>query len=91
MWEIKLKATNMINKQRLINTDSGLVITRGKGRRGVVDRDKEGQKFSERRKHTSEHTMQCTYDVLLNCTPETYLILLTNFTLIILMKNKKKI
>lgn len=32
-----------------------------------------------------EHTMQCTYDVLLNCIPETYL--LTNVTQLTLIKN----
>ena len=37
-----------------------------------------------------EHTIQCTHDILQNCTPETYIILLTNATPINLM-NKKKI
>lgn len=33
-----------------------------------------------------EQTMQYAYDALLNCTPETYLILLTNVTPIISIK-----
>ena len=33
-----------------------------------------------------EHTLQCTYDVLQNCTPETYIILLTNVTQKIFLK-----
>ena len=35
-----------------------------------------------------EHTMQYTHDALLNCTLETYIILLTNVNLIILIKKK---
>ena len=37
-----------------------------------------------------EHTIQYTDDVLENCTPETYIILLTNVTSINAMKIKKK-
>ena len=35
-----------------------------------------------------EHTIQYTDDVLQNCTPETYMILLTNITPIINKKEK---
>ena len=37
-----------------------------------------------------EHTVQCTDDVLWNCTPETYIILLTNVTPINSIKRKTK-
>ena len=37
----------------------------------------------------SEHTMQCTDDVLWNCAPETCIILLTNVTTINLIKRRK--
>ena len=35
-----------------------------------------------------EHTIQYTGDVLQNCTPKTYIILLTNVTPIFLKKNE---
>ena len=37
-----------------------------------------------------EHTMQYTYEVLQNCTPATYIILLTNVTPINSIKDKMK-
>ena len=37
-----------------------------------------------------EHTIQCTDDVLQNCTPETYIILLSNVTPINSIKKKKE-
>ena len=39
----------------------------------------------------SEHTMQHTYDVLQNCTPKTYITLLTNVTPINSIQRKKEI
>lgn len=48
-----------------------------------VDRwSKRGQISSGEKKSNmgGEHTMQCIYDVLLNCALETYLILLINLT-----------
>ena len=35
MWDIKLKATNKENKQKLIDTGNSTVVTRGKGVGGV--------------------------------------------------------
>ena len=38
-----------------------------------------------------EHTIQYTDDVLQNCTPETYITLLTNVTPVNIIKKSKKI
>ena len=36
MWDIKLKATNeQTKKQDLIDTDNSMVVTKGKGGRGI--------------------------------------------------------
>ena len=50
MWNIKLKATNKHDKQRLMDMNCGLVATRGNTRRREVDRGKRGQIFGDRRK-----------------------------------------
>ena len=44
----KLKATNEQDKQRLMDTDSELVVTRGGG--WEVDKGKQDQIYSDRRK-----------------------------------------
>lgn len=60
-----------------MGTDSGLVVIRGKGRRGEVDGVK-GDKYVVTKGNLTlggEHTMKNMYDLLLNDTTETYLIL----------------
>ena len=37
---------------------------------------------------SGKHTILCTNDVLQNCTPETYIIILTNVTTVNAVKNK---
>ena len=83
MWDIKLKVTNMTTKQTLMDTNSELVVTSGKGEEG----GREGISYVMTEGNLTlgaEHTMQYTYDVLLNCTLETCMILLTHVTSIIL-------
>ena len=72
-----------------MDTDNRLVVTRGGGKRGKVDVVK-GIKYGVTERNLTmggEHTMQYICALLLNCTLETYWILLTNVTII---KNKFK-
>ena len=45
---------NKTNKQKLIDTDNSLVVTRGKRRRREVDKGKEGQLYGDRRRFDFE-------------------------------------
>ena len=47
MWDIKLKATEKTNKQKLIDTDNSLVVTRGKGVTGEINKGKRGQIYRD--------------------------------------------
>ena len=73
---------NSTNKQRLMDMDNRLVVTRGLGvgKREDLDGAKR-VKYIMREISLSmggEHRMQYIYPLLLNCTPEAYWILLTN-------------
>lgn len=57
--------------------DSGTRIQR-KQRGGEVGKGKESQRHGDGKFDFGEHTMQYTVAVLLNCTLEAYIILLTN-------------
>ena len=81
--------SNKQDKQRLVDMDnrltSGYQRVWGRGHEGGRW-SKRGQICSDRKKSLgSEHTVQYIYALLLNCTPETYWILLTSVTI------KKKI
>ena len=66
-----------------------MVITRGKGGWGEVEGCDRGINGGGRRlTWGGEHTIQCTGDVSQKCTPETYVISLTNVTLINSVRNK---
>ena len=71
-----------------MDTDCGLMITRGK-QGGEVDKDK-GVKYLMMEVNLTlggEYTRKYIYDLLLNCTLDTHLIFLINVTLIIFNKN----
>ena len=87
MWDINLRAINEQDKQKLRDTDNSIVVTRGKGGKRRQKRVK-GVKYMVTGDFTLgvEYTMQHTDDVLQNCTLETYIIILTNVTLINLIK-----
>ena len=70
--------------QNLLDTDNSLVITTGKGEWGHVEMVKEDEMVIQGElTWDGEHTIIYTDDVLQNSIPETYMILVTNVTLII--------
>ena len=78
MWEIKLKATNKQNKQKLVDTYNDIVVTRGKKGWG---KEINGVKYMVIEGDLTlggEHSMEYINDVLYNCTLKTYIILLNN-------------
>lgn len=73
-----------------IDTESGVVVTRGKGVRVVTGK---GVKYTVTEDDVTvigEHTVQYTDHVPQQCTPETYIVLLTCVTSIHLIKRKKR-
>ena len=50
MWDIKLKATNEQDKQKLKDTDHSLVVTREKEVEEEVYKSKGGQIYGDRRR-----------------------------------------
>ena len=74
-WVKKVKALRKKTKNNLIDTDNSMV----KGV-GEVEEGKEGMNDGGSIWLGVVNTMQYTDDVLWSCTPETYIILLTNVT-----------
>ena len=68
---------NKQDKQKLIDTDKSMVVTRGK-EFGELVKAVKYIVMEEDLTLDGEHTMQCTNDVSLNCKLETCIILLTN-------------
>lgn len=70
-----------------MDTNSGFVITRGKGGQGKVDKGKGGHISGDKRK--LNFGCWTHSDILSNCTLETYMTPLTNVIPIILIKKKR--
>lgn len=85
MWDTKQKATNKQTK-KLTDTENSMAVIRGERGWGEIEKGKGGQdqRHGDGRRLAlgDEHTVHHTDDVVQDCTPETYIILLTTVTLI---------
>lgn len=89
MRNIKLKATQEVNKPKLIDTDNNMVVTKQKGRWAKG----QGIKYMVTKGDLSlsiEHTMWYADDILKNFILENCLILWLNVTAINLIKKFKE-
>ena len=92
MWDICLKLShkpdNSANKQKLRHIDNSVLVTRGEGAWGEVEKGKWAKYPVEEGGLTlgGEHTVQYIRDVLYSCTLETHRMLSTNATPIHLIK-----